>query len=37
VLDAGVSFLEKPFTVAGLAAKVREVLDAPAPGVRPRR
>jgi len=27
VLDSGVSFIQKPFTVTGLAAKVREVLD----------
>ena len=29
VLDEGVSFLQKPFSVSTLAAKVREVLDAP--------
>ena len=29
VLDAGTSFLQKPFTPASLAAKVREVLDQP--------
>ncbi len=29
VLDAGVKFLQKPFTVGSLAKKVREVLDAP--------
>ena len=29
VLEAGVSFLEKPFTAAALAAKVRAVLDGP--------
>jgi two-component system cell cycle sensor histidine kinase/response regulator CckA len=31
VLDAGVCFLQKPFVAATLAARVREVLDAPAP------
>jgi len=31
VLDAGTAFLQKPFNAAGLARKVREVLDAPAP------
>src|SRR5207245_391004 len=31
VLDPGIAFLAKPFTPGGLAAKVREVLDAPAP------
>jgi CheY-like chemotaxis protein len=36
VLEAGVWFLEKPFTVAGLAAKVRQVLDAQERGT-PRR
>jgi PAS domain S-box-containing protein len=32
VLDASVAFLAKPFVPAELARKVREVLDAPAPG-----
>ncbi len=32
VLDAGVHLLGKPFTLDELAAKVREVLDAPRPG-----
>jgi two-component system, cell cycle sensor histidine kinase and response regulator CckA len=27
VLDEGVHFIQKPFTLAGLAAKVREALD----------
>jgi CheY-like chemotaxis protein len=31
-LDEGLHFLAKPFTAAALAAKVREVLDQPAPG-----
>ncbi len=30
----GLSFLSRPFTMGILAAKIREVLDAPAPGVR---
>jgi two-component system, cell cycle sensor histidine kinase and response regulator CckA len=29
VLEATMSFLQKPLTVASLTAKVREVLDAP--------
>jgi PAS domain S-box-containing protein len=31
VLEAGVSFLQKPFSPRALAAKVREVLDTPVP------
>jgi hypothetical protein len=31
VLDPGVAYLSKPFTATALAAKVREVLDAPRP------
>jgi CheY-like chemotaxis protein len=31
-LSPGMAFLEKPFSVETLARKVREVLDAPAPG-----
>jgi two-component system, cell cycle sensor histidine kinase and response regulator CckA len=35
VLEAGMHFIEKPFTVLGLARKVRQVLDEPpAPAVR---
>jgi two-component system cell cycle sensor histidine kinase/response regulator CckA len=29
VLEAGMSFLQKPFSPRALAAKVREVLDTP--------
>jgi hypothetical protein len=32
VLEAGIAYLQKPFTVDGLARKVREVLDRPIPG-----
>ena len=35
VLEPGLAFLQKPFTPASLASKVREVLDAMAPAVRP--
>ena len=36
VLEGGVAYLAKPFTIEALAAKVREVLDegAPLPGTR---
>jgi len=34
VLNEGLFFLQKPFMPAALAAKVREVLDAPAPGTQ---
>jgi DNA-binding response OmpR family regulator len=33
-LEPGVAFLSKPFSGATLAAKVREILDAPAPRTR---
>jgi len=32
VLEAGIAYLQKPFTVDGLARKVREVLERPTPG-----
>jgi CheY-like chemotaxis protein len=32
VLEPGIAFLQKPFSPADLARKVREVLDAPPPG-----
>ena len=32
VLESGIAYLQKPFTVDGLARKVREVLDRPLPG-----
>jgi PAS domain S-box-containing protein len=32
VLESGIAYLQKPFTVDGLARKVREVLDRPHPG-----
>lgn len=34
LLDAGTNFLQKPFTPAIFAAKVREVLDAPVVATR---
>jgi len=37
VLSAGVRFLQKPFTLVGMARAVRQVLDAPAPGVEVTR
>jgi PAS domain S-box-containing protein len=35
VLEPGLAFLQKPFTPAALAGKVREVLDALAPAAKP--
>jgi FixJ family two-component response regulator len=35
VLEPGLAFLQKPFTPASLASKVREVLDTMAPAARP--
>jgi hypothetical protein len=32
VLEAGIAYLQKPFTSAGLARKVRETLDRPPRG-----
>jgi len=32
VLEAGIAYLQKPFTVDGLARKVREILERPTPG-----
>jgi len=32
VLEAGIAYLQKPFTTDSLARKVREVLDRPARG-----
>jgi CheY-like chemotaxis protein len=37
VLEAGTAFISKPFTPDALAAKVREVLDAPKPARVPAR
>lgn len=35
VLDQGIPFIQKPFTVGSLAARIRAVLDAE-PGTPPR-
>jgi two-component SAPR family response regulator len=35
VLDPGLWFLPKPFTLSSLIAKVREVLDSPTPQAKP--
>lgn len=34
VLDKGVNFIQKPFSKKDLAAKVREILHAPAPVIQ---